>query len=161
MITASHNPPSDNGIKLFDGNGFKFASDVEEEIEALLLDTDISSEHIDNSNIGKAHRIEDARGRYIEFAKNTIKEQSLEGLKIVMDCANGAAYFLGPLIFRELGAKIIKMGTEPDGYNINVGVGALYPDSLANQVVENDADIGIALDGGSFPNQSFEQESES
>jgi phosphoglucosamine mutase len=147
MITASHNPAPDNGIKIFDSDGFKLSDDIQNEIEALVLGGEISSHHIDLDNIGKAYRIEDARGRYIEIAKSTICSASLAGLTVVLDCANGGAYFLGPLIFKELGARLIKIGVDPDGYNINQGCGVTAPEKLAATVVAEKADIGIALDG--------------
>lgn len=147
MITASHNPAPDNGIKIFDSDGFKLSDDIQNEIEALVLGGEISSHHIDLDNIGKAYRIEDARGRYIEIAKSTIGSASLAGLTVVLDCANGGAYFLGPLIFKELGARLIKIGVDPDGYNINQGCGVTAPEKLAATVVAEKADIGIALDG--------------
>jgi phosphoglucosamine mutase len=147
MITASHNPADDNGIKIFNRDGFKLSDELEEQIESLILGDEISSHHIDNDKIGKVYRIEDARGRYIEFAKSTVDNVPLDGLKIVLDCANGAGYFLGPLIFKELGAEVIRIGTEPDGYNINRGCGALYPEQLCRTVLEHGADLGIALDG--------------
>ena len=97
--------------------------------------------------MGKAYRIDDARGRYIEFAKGTIKNQAMDGLKVVMDCANGASYFIAPLIFKELGAKVVKTFVEPDGYNINNGCGALHPETVAEMVLKEKADVGIAFDG--------------
>ena len=146
MITASHNPAEDNGIKVFDQDGFKLPDEIEEEIEALLLsEEDITpGEGID---LGKAFRIDDAGGRYIEFAKGSVNNMDLSGLKIVLDCANGAGYTLAPRIFRELGVEIIKTGADPDGLNINDGVGALYPEVMAEIVVAEGADCGIALDG--------------
>ncbi|MCJ8332162.1 MAG: phosphoglucosamine mutase, partial [Lentisphaeria bacterium] len=139
----------DNGIKLFNKEGFKLPFEQQAELEDLILNHDLSSDHIDNSLIGKAHRIEDARGRYIEFSKSAVRGKNLNGLKIILDCANGAAYFLGPLIFKELGAEVISIGVTPDGYNINDGVGALHPQKLADIVLKEKADIGIALDGDS------------
>jgi phosphoglucosamine mutase len=147
MLTASHNPFDDNGIKIFDQNGFKLSDEFEERIEAHVASGAVSSEHIRSADIGKAYRIEDARGRYIEFAKSTTRNQSLAGLKIVLDCANGAAYQVGPWIFRELGANVVKIGSEPDGYNINDRCGALYPQRAGALVCEHKADVGIALDG--------------
>lgn len=147
MITASHNPSDDNGIKIFDSSGFKLPDDFENEIEKQVLRGEINSEHIGTELLGKAHRIEDARGRYIEFAKSSIKNHSLKGLKIVLDCANGAGYFIAPIIFRELGAEVIKVGTDPDGYNINKDCGATHTEFISNLVVQNKADLGIALDG--------------
>jgi phosphoglucosamine mutase len=147
MITASHNPASDNGIKIFNGDGFKLSDELEAEIEKYILGEQTHTHHVDYARMGKAFRIEDARGRYIEFAKHTIGDRSLAGLKIVLDCANGAAYYLGPLIFRELGAEVVPMGVEPDGFNINRGCGALAVEGCAERVVTEDADLGISLDG--------------
>ncbi|MDX9980936.1 MAG: phosphoglucosamine mutase [Lentisphaeria bacterium] len=147
MLTASHNPADDNGIKIFGPDGYKLSDALEERIEEMILAGSVASDHIPSDQIGKAYRIEDARGRYIEFAKSSIQNQSLDGLKIVLDCANGAAYFVGPLIFRELGAEVVKMATSPDGHNINDGVGALHPEELGRMVRETGADLGVALDG--------------
>jgi phosphoglucosamine mutase len=147
MITASHNPSDDNGIKIFGADGFKLPDKVELDIEKHILGGEINSEHINTSLLGKAYRIDDAAGRYIEFAKSSIKNHSLNGLKIVLDCANGAAYKIAPFIFSELGAEIIKIGTEPDGYNINDQCGATHTDQMAKMVRKHKADIGIALDG--------------
>ncbi len=147
MITASHNPFDDNGIKIFGRDGFKLSDKLEDNITRHILSSELSSEHIRSDQMGKAYRIEDARGRYIEFAKSTIKNDPLEGLKIVMDCANGASYFIAPLIFKELGAKVIKTNVEPDGYNINNDCGALHPEAMARIVRKEKADIGIAFDG--------------
>jgi len=147
MLTASHNPFDDNGIKVFNKDGFKLNDELENKVEDYVLAGDLSSEHIRSGDMGKAFRIEDARGRYIEFAKSTTRNQSLEGLRIVMDCANGAAYLMGPWIFRELGADVVKTGVDPDGYNINHNCGALYPENAASLVRESGADVGIALDG--------------
>ena len=147
MITASHNPAADNGIKIFNRDGFKLTEELQSQIEELVLGGEISSQHVAFDQIGKAYRIEDASGRYIEFAKSAIHSASLKNLTIALDCANGAAYFLGPLIFKELGARVIELGSEPDGYNINEGCGATAPEMLAEKVVENNADIGVALDG--------------
>jgi len=147
MLTASHNPYDDNGVKIFDRDGFKLSDEIENRIEELVLSGELSSEHIRSADIGKAYRIEDARGRYIEFAKGTIGNQRLDGLKIVLDCANGASYLMGPWIFKELGAQVIKSHTEPDGYNINNGCGALHPEAVGALVREHGADVGIAFDG--------------
>lgn len=147
VITASHNPAHDNGIKFFDSDGFKLDDVKEEQIEKLALSKDISAEHIKADKMGKAHRIEDAKGRYIEYAKSTIGNMSLRGLKVVLDCANGAAYTVAPNILRELGAEVIVLGSAPDGLNINHKCGATYPELIQEQVRKNKADVAIALDG--------------
>ena len=147
MLTASHNPYDDNGIKLFDRSGFKLSDELEAAIETHVLSGDLGSEHIRSELIGKAHRIADARGRYIEFAKSTIGNQDLSGVKAVLACATGAAYFVAPLIFKELGAQVVKVNAEPDGYNINNNCGALHPEHVSTLVREHQADVGIALDG--------------
>ena len=147
MLTASHNPFDDNGIKIFNHDGYKLSDEIELAIEQHILSSELASDHIRSENLGKAHRIEDARGRYIEFAKSSIQNASLNGLTIGLDCANGAAYQLGPWIFKELGADVIKINADPDGYNINNNCGALHPETVAKLVIENNADIGIAFDG--------------
>jgi phosphoglucosamine mutase len=147
MLTASHNPSDDNGIKIFGSDGFKISDDVENEITRHVGSGELTSDHIRSDQLGKAYRIEDARGRYIEFAKSTIKNQDLAGMKIVLDCANGAAYLMAPLIFKELGATVTKSFVEPDGYNINNGCGATHPEAVAKLVAEQKADVGIAFDG--------------
>ncbi len=146
VISASHNPAEDNGIKIFSADGYKLPDKIEEEIENLI-ERGINSEHINGDQIGKAYRVDDARGRYIEFAKSSIDNMSLRGLTIVLDCANGAAYSVAPKIFSELGAKVIVLNDQPNGLNINLNCGALYPDVIKEEVLENDADIGIAFDG--------------
>ncbi len=146
VISASHNPACDNGIKFFDSHGFKLPDDVEEEIESLM-ESEIDTSDINGINVGKAYRIDDAAGRYIEYTKNSIKNMSLDGLKIVLDCANGAAYKVAPPIFRELGAKVIVLNNSPDGTNINEACGSLHPDVIKAAVLGHKADIGIALDG--------------
>jgi phosphoglucosamine mutase len=147
MLTASHNPFDDNGVKIFDRDGFKLSDEIQSQIEQYALNREISSEHIRTADLGKAYRIEDARGRYIEFAKNTAKHQNLDGLTLVLDCANGAAYQIGPWIFKELGAKVIKAHVDPDGYNINNQCGALHPSAVGALVKQHKADLGIAFDG--------------
>ncbi|HPN84605.1 MAG TPA: phosphoglucosamine mutase [Victivallales bacterium] len=147
MITASHNPSDDNGIKVFSSDGFKLPDEIELDIETHVLGGEITSEHIGTHLLGKAYRIEDARGRYIEFAKSSIKNRDLKGLKIVLDCANGAAYFLAPLIFRELGATVKTIGVSPDGFNINENCGATHTEALRDEVLKTGSDVGIALDG--------------
>ncbi len=145
VISASHNPYYDNGIKFFSAEGSKLPDAVELEIESLLEGplTCAPSEVI-----GRAKRIDDAAGRYIEFCKSTFpNELNLKGLKIVVDCANGAAYEIAPHVFHELGAEVVAIGASPDGFNINEGVGATHPDALAAAVRTHHADLGIALDG--------------
>ena len=147
MLTASHNPFDDNGIKIFDGEGFKLPDRVEEQIEQLLVGGTLESDHIRSDRLGKALRFEDARGRYIEYAKTTIDNQSLRGLKIVLDCANGASYLIGPWIFSELGVEVVKTAVDPDGFNINNDCGALHPQTISRLVRRHGADAGIAFDG--------------
>ncbi len=147
MITASHNPAKDNGIKIFGPDGFKLTDKIELEIEQLIFEANLKSPEVGTSDIGKAYRIDDASGRYIEFAKSTVNNMSFKGLKVVLDCANGAAYSLGPSIFEELGAEVISVGTTPDGLNINDDCGAMYPENLSQLVVDNKADLGICFDG--------------
>jgi phosphoglucosamine mutase len=145
VISASHNPYQDNGIKFFSAQGNKLPDEVEEAIE-LALDTPM--ECVSSERLGKATRLEDARGRYIEFCKSTFpNEMDLRGLRIVVDCANGAAYHIAPDVFHELGAEVIAIGNQPNGTNINDGVGAMSPDALASAVQLHGADLGIALDG--------------
>jgi len=147
MVTASHNPYDDNGIKLFSSDGYKLDDAQEDAISANVLGGRIRSDHIRSDQLGKAYRVDDARGRYIEFAKSAIRSEKLTPLKIVLDAANGAAYQIAPYIFRELGASVVKLATEPDGYNINNGCGALHPGVMAERVRACGADLGIALDG--------------
>lgn len=145
VISASHNPYYDNGIKFFSGDGTKLPDEVELAIEAEM---DSPMEIVDSADLGKAERIKDAQGRYIEFCKSTIPARTvLHGLKIVVDCANGATYHIAPHVFEELGAEVIRIGTSPDGLNINADCGATSPKSLSNVVLSNQAHIGIALDG--------------
>ncbi len=146
VISASHNPYEDNGIKFFDANGFKLPDDVEEKIEQLAL-SELNTDNITGEDVGKAHRIGDARGRYIEFAKSSIDNMSLSGLKIVLDCANGAAYHVTKYILTELGAEVVLRNANPDGKNINEKCGALYPELLKEEVLRNNANLAIALDG--------------
>ena len=147
MISASHNPYDDNGIKLFGGDGFKLSDAIEAEIEGLV-DADLSSKLAASDRIGRAQRIDGAQDRYIEFAKRTLpRNLSLHGLRIVVDCANGAAYRVAPDALWELGAEVIKLGVEPDGLNINREVGSTAPKALSEKVREMRADLGIALDG--------------
>lgn len=147
MITASHNPACDNGIKIFDRNGFKLDDQACSELESMIFDETLSTSHIANHLIGKAKRIDDARGRYIEFAKSSIANHPLTGLKMVLDCANGAACAIAPSIFRELGAEVVVCGDTPDGININDSCGATSPGKLQELTVAHHADLGVALDG--------------
>ena len=147
MISASHNPFEDNGIKLFGPDGYKLSDAVEAEIEANVADG-MSKNMIAPSKLGRAKRLYDAGGRYTEFVKRTFpRGQTLDGLKIVIDCANGAAYKVAPEVLWELGAEVIPVGVDPDGYNINKGCGSTDTDYMCSQVVSHGADIGIALDG--------------
>lgn len=147
MLTASHNPYEDNGLKIFGPDGYKLSDELEEKIEDFILSDAAPKLSTPPHKIGKATRIEDARGRYIEFAKHTADNISLHGLKIVIDCGNGAAYSVAPLIFRELGAEVITMATQPDGMNINANCGALYPEAAGNLVKQHGADLGVSFDG--------------
>jgi phosphoglucosamine mutase len=147
MISASHNLYEDNGIKLFGPDGFKLSDEIEARIEALV-DADITSQLARPPELGRAKRIDDVVARYIEYAKRTLpRDVSLEGLRVVVDCANGAAYKAAPEALWELGAEVIKIGVEPDGFNINHHVGSTSPESLARKVREMRADVGVALDG--------------
>ncbi|MCW5682624.1 MAG: phosphoglucosamine mutase [Xanthobacteraceae bacterium] len=147
MISASHNPFDDNGIKLFGPDGYKLSDAIEDEIEALMA-SDISKRLSDPAKLGRAKRIDGVQDRYIEFAKRTLpRNLSLEGMRVVIDCANGAAYKVAPAGLWELGAEVISIGVEPDGFNINRDVGSTAPETLAQKVREMRADIGIALDG--------------
>jgi len=147
MISASHNAFEDNGIKLFGPDGHKLSDDIELEIEKLL-DSDLSSRLAGSRDLGRARRIDDVRARYIEFAKRTLpRNMGFDGLRIVLDCANGAAYRVAPEALWELGAEVIAIGVEPDGFNINRRVGSTAPQALRDKVRELRADVGIALDG--------------
>ncbi len=147
MISASHNPFHDNGIKLFGPDGYKLSDDQEKRIERLI-DGDTAKLLAKPDKLGRAKRIEDAQARYIEFAKRTLpKSLALDGLRVVVDCANGAAYRVAPTALWELGAEVFSIGVEPDGFNINEKCGSTAPDRLADKVRELRADIGIALDG--------------
>jgi len=147
MISASHNPYQDNGIKFFGPDGFKLSDDMESEIEARL-DSNMSGDLADASKLGRAKRLDDVVGRYTEYVKQTFpKGASLDGLKIVIDCANGAAYKVAPEVLWELGADVVKIGVEPNGYNINDGCGSTATEAMQTAVVTHGADIGIALDG--------------
>ena len=129
MITASHNPYEDNGMKIFGPDGYKLSDELEALIELYILGDDPEAPPLPPEQIGKAHRIDDARGRYIEFAKHTADNISLHGFKVVVDCGHGAAYFIAPLIFKELGAEVITTCNQPDGLNINRDCGALHPEA--------------------------------
>ena len=147
MISASHNPYEDNGIKLFGPDGFKLSDEVEARIEALV-DGDVATMLARSPDLGRAKRIDDVQARYIEYAKRTLsRDVSFEGLRVVIDCANGAAYKVAPEALWELGAEVIRIGVEPNGLNINLEVGSTAPEALARKVREMRADIGIALDG--------------
>jgi phosphoglucosamine mutase len=148
VISASHNPYYDNGIKIFSQNGFKLPDEIEHRIEELILSNHLDSLRPTASEVGKAHRIDDAIGRYVVFLKNTFPNHlTLEGLRIALDCANGAAYRVAPTVFEELGAEVIPLGVDPNGENINANCGSLYPEMVSRVVLEKGADIGIALDG--------------
>lgn len=148
IISASHNPYFDNGIKIFGADGFKIPDTMEIEIENLVDAMDFNKHLAKRDGLGRTRRIDDAAGRYIVYAKNSFPlQQTLEGLRIVLDCANGAAYKVAPAIFSELGADVVVIGNQPDGYNINDKSGALYPERLCAEVSRYRADVGIALDG--------------
>lgn len=148
MISASHNPYQDNGIKFFSNDGLKLPDDMEARIEKLIVSDEIAHLRPTADAIGKAFRIDDAEGRYIEFVKRSLpKELDFQGIKLVVDCANGAAYKVAPTVLRELGAKVEVIGNKPDGMNINAGCGAVHPEPLRQAVLQYGADIGVALDG--------------
>ena len=147
VISASHNPAEDNGIKIFRSDGQKLSVSYEEEIETKVLEKEIKTESIRGKLIGKLDKMQDAKGRYIEFAKASIESACLAGLTIVLDCANGAAYSTAPQVFRELGAEVVVLNDRPDGLNINLDCGALHPENMIDTVKKVKADIGIALDG--------------
>jgi phosphoglucosamine mutase len=145
VISASHNPYHDNGIKFFSGEGTKLPDDVELAIERQM---DQPMTTVDSAKLGKVTRIDDASGRYIEFCKGTVPSSfSLSGLKIVVDCAHGATYHVAPAVFDELGAEVVVIGASPDGVNINENVGSTKPEALQAKVLEEKADLGIAFDG--------------
>lgn len=147
MITASHNPADDNGIKFFDCDGYKLPDSQEHKIEEMVLGGKLDASAFSIREIGKAYRIDDARGRYIEYCKGTVLNQSFAMFKLVVDCANGAAYKVAPKIFQELGSEVVVIGDQPDGFNINKECGSMYPEKLAKEVLRHKADMGIALDG--------------
>ena len=145
VISASHNPYYDNGIKIFFKDGFKISTQEEQVIEELVFSKEIKTNRVE---VGRTRRIVDSAGRYIVFAKNAFpKDQNLKGLKIVLDCANGSAYKVAPAIFTELGAEVVTLGDQPDGFNINKEVGALYPERMAEMVLKEKAHVGLSLDG--------------
>lgn len=148
MISASHNPYQDNGIKFFSNDGFKLPDEMELRIEGLIVSNEIAHLRPTADAIGKAYRIDDAEGRYIEFVKRSLpRELDFQGIKVVVDCANGAAYKVAPTVLRELGAKVEVIGNMPDGMNINAGCGAVHPELLQKAVREQGAHLGVALDG--------------
>ncbi len=148
VISASHNPYQDNGIKFFSADGFKLPDELELKIENLIFSRKIDSLRPTAAEVGKAYRIDDAKGRYVVFLKNTFpRNLDLKGLKIVLDCANGAAYKVAPAVLEELGAEVIALGVSPNGTNINAGCGSMHPELMAEAVREHRAHLGIALDG--------------
>jgi phosphoglucosamine mutase len=148
VISASHNPYQDNGIKFFSRDGFKLPDETEAQIEDLVANDKLDHLRPTAQSIGRAWRIDDARGRYVVYAKNTFpRHLTLEGLTIVVDCGHGAAYRVAPAILEELGAKVIVIGNQPDGKNINKGFGALYPETMCKAVLKSGANLGVALDG--------------
>lgn len=145
VISASHNPYYDNGIKFFSAEGSKLPDELEAAIEQAM---DLPMTTVDSSALGKVRRIDDAAGRYIEYCKSTVgSELSLDGMKLVLDCAHGATYHIAPAVFSELGAEVVVMGAEPNGVNINADVGSTHPEALREKVVAEGADLGIAFDG--------------
>ncbi len=148
VISASHNPFHDNGIKIFGKDGFKLGDHIEDEIDNLVFETDLTKELPASESIGRSRRIEDSQGRYIVFTKSTFPLQyTLDGMRIVLDCAHGAAYKVAPAVFEELGAELITLGNEPNGLNINDKSGALFPQKICDAVKAYRADVGISLDG--------------
>jgi phosphoglucosamine mutase len=148
VISASHNPFQDNGIKIFSSDGFKLPDEKELEIEKLIFSNNMDALHPSPNELGKAYRIDDARGRYIVFLKNTFpKDYTLEGTKVVLDCANGATYRVAPETFFELGADVTSVFDEPNGENINTNCGSLHPEALIEEVVKRRVDVGFAFDG--------------
>lgn len=148
VISASHNPFHDNGIKVFGPDGFKISDTMEKEIERLVLEEDLSALLPPSKEIGRTRRIEDSQGRYIVYVKGTFPlEYTLDGMRIVLDTANGASYKVAPSVFQELGAEVLQLGDDPNGTNINDKVGALYPQKLSEAVQQYRADVGISLDG--------------
>jgi len=148
VISASHNPYADNGIKIFGDDGFKLPDEVEIELESLMDDDALLGKRPTGPGIGRAEKLEDSRGRYVVFAKATFPQDiSLDGVRVVIDAAHGAAYRVAPLVFSELGATVTAIGVKPNGVNINLNSGALHPDNVRAEVVKKGAHIGIALDG--------------
>jgi len=148
VISASHNAYQDNGIKFFSRDGFKLPDEMEMRLEELVISNKIDALRPIAAEVGKAFRVDDAVGRYVVFLKNTFpRDLDLEGLKIVLDCANGAAYKVAPAVLEELGAEVIALGVKPNGTNINDGCGSTYPEVISKAVLEHGADLGIALDG--------------
>ncbi|HEY6548303.1 MAG TPA: phosphoglucosamine mutase, partial [Vicinamibacteria bacterium] len=148
VISASHNPFADNGIKVFGGDGFKLPDEAEARIEALMDSPELERQYAQGADIGSARRIDDAAGRYIVFLKKTFpRQRTLEGLRIAIDCANGAAYKVAPTVLEELGADVVAIGNQPNGTNINAGCGATHPAHLAAFARRERADVGIAVDG--------------
>ncbi len=148
VISASHNPFHDNGIKFFDAEGFKIPDEAENRMADMVLDPEHAWKYPDAAHTGRAYKIKDAPGRYIVYLKNSFPAHlSLDGLRVVIDCANGANYKVAPLALEELGAEVVRIGTEPNGLNINYRCGSLYPEAVASKVLETRADVGLALDG--------------
>lgn len=144
MISASHNPAEDNGIKFFYTDGYKFDEELEQEMENHLF---AEIEGVESAHLGKTFRVKAPDSRYIEYAKQTVENISLKGKKIVLDCANGAAYKIGPQVFSELGAQVVPINFEPNGLNINLNGGVFYPEKVSQRVLREKADLGIVLDG--------------
>lgn len=148
MVSASHNPFADNGLKVFDSDGVKFPDEKEQELENLMLSGELIRRLPHSEKIGRAFRVEEAQGRYIEYLKGSFpRGENLEGFKLVLDCAHGASYQIAPTVFEELGAEVISLGVEPNGFNINEDCGAMFPQKMATTVRESGAQLGIALDG--------------
>jgi phosphoglucosamine mutase len=148
VISASHNPYPDNGIKVFGSDGFKLPDEAEAEIEGLMADERLLGPRHTGNTLGRAEKLEDARGRYVAFVKSTFpRDLFLDGIKVVVDAGHGAAYRVAPLVFDELGAQVTALGVDPDGLNINEGAGALHPEQVQAEVLRRGAHIGIALDG--------------
>lgn len=148
MVSASHNPIEYNGVKFFDNYGFKLPDEVEAKMEELIFSDRLDAMRVAPAKIGKAYRIDDAAGRYIQYLKSTFPQSlTLEGMRIVLDCANGAGYRVAPKVFAELGAEVVATCVAPNGLNINKGCGALHPERMQRLVLEQKADVGIALDG--------------